>query len=192
MMLSGTRYFQRGLALAILILPFFLAWQVVMAPMLDRYLETEAAIEQSVQLLARYRANAGHRAELTAAGIARRQDLARLRGFLEGQNQPLAASALQTTVRRIAEANGGAVRSLTTLPPVKDTGYERLTARMELSIGADRLIDVLQAVETSVSPSLMIDVLDVRAPDQGVAVQKIEGNTNLAVRLDVIGYWAAK
>lgn len=192
MTLPDNRHLRRALALAILLLPMFLIWKIMVMPLLDRYLDAEAAIEQSVQLLSRYRANAAHKGQLAEMGLARRQDLAQVRGFLDGQNQPLASSTLQTTVRRLAEANGGSVRSLAAQPSAKDAGFDRLTVRVELAVGADRMIDILQAIETSASPSLLINSLDVRAPDQGAAPQKADGNTSLTVRLDIAGYWVPK
>lgn len=189
---SEHRLARRGLAVFLLVLPVVLIWQILAAPLLERYLNAGTAIEQSAQLLARYRANASHKAQLMAASATRRQELAQVRGFIDGANQPLASSTLQTALRRIVEAQGGAVRVLTMLPPTKDAGYDRLTARLEVAVTADRLGDLLHGVEASASPSMAIDVLEVRAPDQGGAGQKAEGNTSLVVRLDVVGYWAAK
>jgi hypothetical protein len=183
---------RRLLALAILLVPLLALWAFAVAPLLDRYTESQDAIERSLQLLARYRANAGQKDEMAERLRQRRQTANQQRGFIEAQNLPLASSALQTGLRRLLETNGAAVRVLSVAPPVKEQGYDRLTARAELSVAADRLIDVIHALEASITPNLMIEGLEVRAPDQIAQPQKPDENVSLTVRLDVSSYWEAR
>jgi hypothetical protein len=186
---SGLR---RATALALLIAPILLTWQLVCAPLLERYVQTEDAIDRSVQLLSRYRANAGEKEKLAAELVTRRQNVSANRSFIEAPNQPLAASTLQGSLRRLLEANGASIRTLSVQPPVRDAGFDRLIARVEFGVDADRLIGVLHGIESATAPNLTIDSLDIRAPDQGIPAQKAEANTSLTVRLDAAGYWVVK
>lgn len=189
MILSAPLAVRRAMALAILLLPAVLIWLLAVDPLITRYSETQDAMERSLQLLARYRANAAQKTELEQMVKQRRQSTPLQQGVIEAPNAALAASALQSSLRRILEANGGSVRVLSIAPPVREQGYDRLTARAEISVTADRLIEVVHALEASTTPNLTIEGLDIRAPDQP---QKADENVGLVVRLDVSGFWEPK
>jgi len=187
--LSAPLIVRRILALGILFLPIVLIWLLAVDPLVRRYAEAQDAIERSMQVLARYRANVAQKATLEQANRQRRQDASQVQGLIEASNVALATSALQSGLRRLLEANGGSVRVLSIAPPTREQGYDRLAARAEINVGADRLINVLYAIESSVAPNLTVDAMDVRSPDLPPQGAKTDENANLVVRLDVSGFW---
>lgn len=189
MILSAPLVVRRALALAILILPAVLLWFLAIDPLITRHGETQQAMERTLQLLARYRANAAQKADLEQMVRQRRQSASLHQGVIEAPNAALAASALQSGLRRILETNGGSVRVLSIAPPIREQGYDRLTARTEISVASDRLIEVIHALEVATAPNLTVDAFDVRAPDQAL---KTDENVSLMVRLDVSGFWEPK
>ncbi len=188
-MISAPPFARRALALVILLLPFTMIWLLAIEPLITRHGETQDAMDRTLHLLARYKANATQKADLEQMVMQRRQLMPQQQGVIDAANVALASSALQSSLRRILETNGGSVRVLSIAPPVREQGYDRLTARAEIGIASDRLIEVIYALESVVAPNLTIEALDIRAPDQP---QKADENVSLMVRLDVSGYWEPK
>jgi hypothetical protein len=187
--LSAPLALRRAAALILLLMPAVLLWLLAVDPLLRRYSETQDAMERSLQLLARYKVNAAQKPDLEQRVLQRRKASPHHQGLIEAPSSALATSALQSGLRRILDTNGGTVRVISVAPPVREQGYDRLTARAEIGVSADRLIDVVYALESSVTPNLTIEALDIRAPDHTGQGQKLEENVSLTVRLDVSGFW---
>jgi hypothetical protein len=192
MMLSAPLLVRRILAVGILLLPILLVWLLAVQPMVQRYSETQEALERSLHLLSRYRANTRQKEGLERTVLQRRQAATAYQGLIEAPNAALAASALQSGLRRILEASGGSVRVLSVAPPFREQGYDRLAARAEINVSAEKLINVLHALEASQNPNLSIDAVDIRAPEQAAQGSKANENASLSVRLDVSGFWESK
>jgi hypothetical protein len=180
---------RRLLAVAILLLPLLLLWLLTVEPLIMRHGETREAMERSLQLLARYKANAAEKPALEQRVRQRRQSTPQNQALIDAPNAALATSALQSGLRRLLEANGGSVRVMSVASPVREQGYDRFTARAELGVSADRLIDIIHALEISAAPNLIIDSFDVRAPDHAGQTRRPDENVSLVVRVDVSGFW---
>lgn len=183
---------RRSLALALLLGLILLVFEVLIAPLPGKFQEIDAAIDRSAQLLARYRLSASEKEAVTQALSAQRQNLSGLSGFIVAPNQPLASSTLQTHIRRVLESAGASVRVLSVPPAIRESSYDKLVARVEFSVTADRLIATIHAIEASTSPNLVIDSLEIRGQDLVGPTARAEENTSLSVRLDAVGYWVPK
>lgn len=185
-------YLRRMAAVGLLLVPAVLLWLVVIDPVLSRYADMEAAFSRSIALVSRYRAVAAERGavadRLQQARTASQQQL----GFIDAPNQSLAVANVQNALRRLVEGNGGAIRSLTVLPVVKDKAYEKIATRIEVQISAERLIEVVHGIENHAAPQLIIEALEARGSDLGASESAPQTNAMLTLRLDVAGYWRTR
>jgi hypothetical protein len=159
--------------------------------MLDRYHDAGEALYQAATTKARLEALLQKKPALEAQLVSERARTAGRRYTLEGPNASQAAASLQALVRRQLEAGGASVRSLALLPVIKEEGFERLTARVDAGLTSDRLLDSLAGIEALASPFLSIEALEIRGMEGVNRGNANPANVQLALRLDIAGYWRA-
>jgi hypothetical protein len=187
-MMSVSRPVRRFVALSLLVLAGLVAWAGIVEPLLTAFDEREERLRRSQRLIAEFTRKAAQRPQAEQGLRDARARLAAATGYLEAPNPALASAMLQNLVKSGIEGRGGALRSLQALPPAKEASFQRLTVRIDAAAGADKLLDLLLAIEASRTPILRIESLDIRAPEGLRPTGAVPKNATLALRADIIGY----
>lgn len=185
-------YLRRVLAVSMLAALLLVVGEVAVFPLGARYQDATTAIDQAANLLGRYKANIEQKGRIEALIAEQRSVLSGYRGYIDAPNQPLATSTLQTNLRRVLEANGASVRVLSVLPPTREAGFEKLVARAEATLGAERLLELIFALEAAQTPKMAVEALEIRAPDGNGERSPSDRNVSLTLRLDIAAYWVNK
>lgn len=183
MTLEPTSLSARILAVVLLMLAVAVTWQVAMMPVVDAFMEQAERLERSRELLVAYRQRQEPIADLQA-----RLDVAKRRqgsapGYVEAANPVLAGAALQSSVRRILETNGGAARTLQILPAARDGETDAVAVRIDATLPVERLLDFLYDLDRT-TPYLFIDSLDLRVPETPPPDQA-RASARLSMRADI-------
>ncbi len=146
-----------GLAAAVIGVVYLLA----VAPLVEAYRSTDAAIDQAGDMLARYSDIAGRRAALAAQldELVARQAASGV--YLSGGTDALAAAALQEGVGATIEAHGGKLRSIQILPVSDDGDFKRVSVRVQLTASLAPLHKILHSLESG-RPFVFLDNLDIK------------------------------
>jgi len=190
-MLRPGSLLSRTIAVLLLILFGLAAYQLVVVPVHAAYQETAREIEQSRELLRRYRALAAQREGLEQQVAELEAAAGNSEAYLEGTSDALAAAALQDQVRRIIERAEGELRSTQILPatPAEGPGGVRRTSlRLQLGIDIAGLETILYELEPG-EPFLFVAQITVREQRGQRRRNEPEPETLLDVSLEVYGYW---
>ncbi len=159
----------------------------ILAPLLDGMAERAEHEARQLNLLARLE-------RLSAQGPALRRDLEALDAelaapdmLLRARSASQAAAQLQSSLRRILEAEGLDIETAQALPPAPQGPLLRLGLRVELRAGIEPLSRVLKAIEAH-RPNLAVREALIAAPREASgAAPGGRPAEPLAVRLDVFG-----
>lgn len=102
-----------------------------------------------------------------------RADGARIAGLLPAAAGNVAAAAMQGAARQIVVAAGGALQSAQAAPAGVQDGLERIDARLEFTLPAPALADLLAAFAAA-DPALVIVELVVHAAAQGAEAAPLQ------------------
>ena len=177
---------RRIVALALPLVALVAVYGAVVRPAARLIAEKRSATAQLADALDRYRQRAGRLPELTVRLAALRTGDSHADGFLAGDNEALAAAALQEHLKILVEQSQGKLASIEISPPQADDKRRRITARGEMNVGIAGLEKVLYAVETE-TPFLFVDTLSVHAVAAG-GRGAAETEPLLDVRFDITGY----
>lgn len=164
MLLQPGTLVSRFAAVGLLALVLLAAWSFVVVPLHATYQNTAASIEQSRNLLERYRLLAAQQEDLQRMVDESRQRAGASAAYLEGETEALAGAALQQQVRSLVEAVGGELRSTQTLPlePAADEAPAgRIGLRLQLAIDLEGLQALLYTLETA-EPFLFLEDVTIR------------------------------
>src|SRR5262245_15852798 len=183
-----TPWLSRAAALLLLVAVLAAAYVWIVEPVAAAYADTDAAIADSRELLARYDRLAAARPGLEAqlAAIEQKPDTAVF--YLSGATDALAAAALQARVTSLIEGSGATLLSIQTLTSTEDRGLRRVAIRLQMTAETAPLVRVLYGLETGI-PLLFVDNLELQSqaavtldPDSGQA------SAPLVVGFDLYGY----
>lgn len=149
-----------GLGLAVLLV----LWNAVAMPLWGWYQTRAEALDARRAVVARMAALA------TALPALRRQEVsvpASPPFLLEGENDTVAAAALQEKVQQMATEQGMALSSVETLAAVSVGRYRRIGVSIATLTSFPAVIHFLDAVER-VSPVLLVDGLQLHATGENV------------------------
>lgn len=148
------RLASRLTALVLLALGLGLATLAVLVPAFDRHASAREEIETELRHLARFRAVAeSQRAEIAATLASRSIDAGDL---VAGASEPIAAAALQSQLKALAEPLDVRLLSTSTLPPRDLEALRLIGARIKLQAPIEAVQALLHAVERA-RPRLVID-----------------------------------
>lgn len=174
-------------AVTILLLAGIAAWQLLLNPMIEAFSEKSAEIQRSRRLLQDLQARATAHDRIKAELEALRQNQRREPGYMEGANAAVASTSLQGAARRLLDAAGATLRSLQTLPPSVDGATQRIAVRVDATVPAHRLLDLLYAVRSS-SPYLFVDSVDMRVPESQQAQPNATARPDIVLRADLYAF----
>ena len=181
----------RLLAIFLVIAPIGIVYSLVVEPLLEAHRGYAESIEQSRKLIERF-GRIGATREPLQRQLAQLQTRARsTSGYLRGKSATLAAAQLQNRVKQIVTRNGGSIRSLQTLPPQNERDLERVTIRIQMTVGIEQLQKIFYAFENG-RTHLFVDDVNVRVQRARRARRRGTAppvdNRLLSVRLNLYGF----
>jgi general secretion pathway protein M len=190
MMLRRGSLLSRVLATSLLLVVLWLCTYLVVLPVISAYRTTAEEVAHNRALLDRYRALAAEQPRYARRLEERLEAYQANTGFLQGQDETLAAAALQERVGSVIDAAGGELRSTQILPSqVVDEGLaiRRAGLRLQFAVAIEGLEEILYELETA-EPYLFVDDINIR--EQRTRRRRNEGpsETSLDVSLEVYGF----
>jgi general secretion pathway protein M len=164
MLLQPGSLVSRFAAVGLLLLVLLAAWSFVVVPLHAAYRAAAADIEQSRDLLERYRLLAAQQPELERMVKQGRKRAGASAAYLEGATEALAGAALQEQVRTLVDAVDGELRSTQTLPlqTAEDgASARRIGLRLQLGIELAGLQELLYTFEAA-EPYLFLEDVTIR------------------------------
>lgn len=151
----------RMLALSLLLVLVALIIAMVGMPVFWLHRHYDQAIEQQVDLLARY-----SRIGATAPALAKQLEELKAKNarrfFLKSTVPALAASEVQEMAKSVVESNGGKITSMQ-IPEHKDDGnYRKVTVNIQISARISAAQKIFYALETQ-HPYLILDNVSIRS-----------------------------
>lgn len=191
MNLSLSRPIRRLLAVALLLVLVLGVWSLVIAPLREYVAGTETDITRLQAALARGAASDQELAPLQAEVAALKQHHDDIGGFIQGTNESIAAAQLQTRVVAAAEAAGGELQSVQTLPLRDDGRYRRITVQAEMTTTLPIVQRIVYALEAT-TPYLFFDKLEINSRLSTLDAAHAGQNPTLDLRFEVSGYMRRK
>lgn len=148
----------RILALALAIALVGAVYSFAVKPVLDAHRGYAETIESSRELVQRYGRIGATRRPLDRQLAMLRKRARSTSGYLEAKSATLAAAQLQNRVKRIVTRNGGAIRSLQTLPPRNERDLERISIRIQMTARIGQLQKIFHAFENGPTYLFLDDV----------------------------------
>jgi general secretion pathway protein M len=178
----------RIFALSLLLVLVALTIAIIAMPVFWLHRHYDQAIEQQLDLLARY-----SRIGATAPILSKQLEALKARGarnfFLKSSVPALAASEVQETVKGVVESNGGKIASMQ-IPEHKDDGdYRKVAVNVQINAKISAAQKIFYTLETQ-RPYLILDNVSIRS----VAWQAPRGanaavpEPEFFVQFDVAGY----
>lgn len=182
----------RWLAVGLLLALFALATLALALPTWRLHQHYDEAIEQSTDMLVRYRRVAALRPSIEEA-IASVEKSGVQRFFWKGRTPALVAADIQGAVTRIVESNGARIFSSYMLPSSEDgkaPGPTKTSVSVQMTASIVPLQLILHALESH-EPYLFIDQVSIRS-NQGRAYKPTPGvQPEFVVQLTARGYSAS-
>jgi len=177
-----------GLLLALLAALFL----GVAMPLMDRYGVYRAEIDRMSGQYERFARVVASRPALEAQlKTAQKEDTSKGL-YLAEQTEVLAATDLQSRVKKIIESTGGTLQSIQNLRPAGDEPFQRVAIKVKMTGDTRSLQRILHAI-ASEQPLMFTDDLQVQARQvrrkervDGKRVVRVE--TKLTVTFDLFGY----
>ncbi|MDD5402907.1 MAG: type II secretion system protein GspM [Sulfuricella sp.] len=151
----------KTLALALLVLVFVSAVLALALPMMAVHRHYDAAIEQLVDRMARYRRIIAMTPGLKA-GLERVKARNGRKFYLKNAAPALAAAEIQEIAKTIIEAQSGKLTSIQIIPHKDDGGYRQVGVNLQFSGSIASIQKILYALETR-QPYLFVDNLSIRS-----------------------------
>lgn len=178
----------RILALSLLLGSVALIIAIIAAPVFLLHRHYSQAIEQQLDLLARY-----SRIGATAPSLAQQLETLKIKGargfFLKSPVPALAASEMQEIVKSVAEGNGGKISSMQIPEPKDDGNYRKVTVNIQMSAKISAAQKIFYALETQ-HPYLILDNVSIRATAWQAQHALNAPEPEFLVQFDAAGYAA--
>lgn len=183
----------RLLAVALLVGVVALGWTGIVGPLLERWQETRAQIEQTEALLARYRAINAKRDQLEVEVADLRTEVLPRSGAFSGDDPSVVAAELQSAASQMVKAGDGDLLSIQIVRGGDETELTEVRVRVQFTAQPDEVTRIFHDLE-SARPYLFIDNLQIRAGHGSRRIRRARGNESgdaadtLYVTCDVSGY----
>jgi len=178
----------KTLALSLLLGLVALIIAIIAVPVFLLHRHYDQAIEQQLDLLARY-----SRIGATAPGLAQQLETLKAKSargfFLKSPVPALAVSEMQEIVKGVAESNGGKVSSMQ-IPMHQDDGnYRKVTVNIQMSAKISAAQKIFYVLETQ-RPYLILDNVSIRATSWQGQRDLNAPEPEFLVQFDAAGYVA--
>ncbi len=178
---------RRALAVGLVVAVACVILAGLVLPAIDRYQALEGGISDSEAALQRFNQVAARLPRLEAERAQLKDALASQDGFLKATSDTLIAAEMQTRIKAVADRAGGQLKSTQILPAREESGFRRITARVEVVGNADALERMWYEMESGV-PFLFIDSFDLQARQVPRRDRTQPPLTTLDARFEVTAY----
>jgi general secretion pathway protein M len=186
-MIRPVAVLSRLLAVALLALLVAGVYLAGVRPLIATYRANEQAIAEARELVGRFEGAAVGEHDLEQ----RVQELTELHAsepyYLTRETEALAAVELQDRVRESINKNGGTVRSLQPLPAEKESEFQRVTLRIQMTTTIGSLFYIVYELETT-QPFLFLSNVDIKSRQSRVGADEQAEEPTLTVTLELSGY----
>jgi len=178
----------RVLALSLLLILVALIIAIIAVPAFLLHRHYNQAIEQQVDLLARY-----SRIGATAPGLTKQLEALKAKEtrsfFLKNSVPALAASEVQEIAKGVVESNGGKIASMQISEHKDDGNYRKVTVNIQMTAKISAAQKIFYALETQ-RPYFILDNISIRyIAWQIQRVANVPGpEPEFLVQFDVAGY----
>lgn len=190
MMASLSARSRRAVAVGLLAAVLLALYSFVAAPLLASYDHNRRTAAQLREALGKYQEIGREIPDLQKRLEALHRQGATGAGYLEGQNEALAAAALQERLKSAVQQTGGRLNSIQVLAKTGSGDHptaHRVAVRGQMQMSLGGLQRVLYALESG-PPYLFIDNLDIRPLVAARGAPAPEADGLLDVHFDVYGY----
>lgn len=163
----------RGLAIGLLLVVLAVIYAAVIVPLLEFYADREALIDRQRTLVEKQTALAEQLPALKTRAAELRNAAKNDKTLLDGDNDAIAAAALQGKIEELASAGGITIGSTESLPSQPQGPYRRIGVRLALSAPYAGLIKLLAGIE-AVKPPLIVDNLQIHTVTRQVSPANAE------------------
>ena len=174
----------------------FVAWAVVISPVMQRFEQHERTATQARLLIERYR-------RILAGGSVLKAEIAAIsnsrilkNGLLVAPSAELGAALLQAKIKNASAAGAAKLISIQVLAPKQEADFTRVAVRARIKGDIAALKSVFYGLETA-WPPLSIDNVNIRARTR--RTRRIKGapatlrvEPGLSIRFDVHGFMATR
>jgi general secretion pathway protein M len=157
---------------------------LVVMPLLDRYAERQAILENQRMLLPRLKAAADELPALRARAAELRAAARTRKVTVDGASDAIASANLQSHIEELAAAVGATIGSTESLPAEVRAGYRRIGLRYVLSGPYETLVKLIARLEAA-TPPLVIDNVHIHGVLRRPGTPAASG---LDAGLDVYGF----
>jgi len=185
--LAMSQPLRRSLAVALVVAAVIVIAAGIVLPTIERYQALESGIADSETALQRFTQVAARLPALEAERASLRAALAAQDGFLKATSDTLIAAEMQARIKTVVDRAGGQLKSTQILPAREESGFRRITARVEVMGDADALERLWYEMESGI-PFLFIDSFDVQARQVPRQDRTAPPVTTLDARFDVTAY----
>lgn len=183
----------RLLAVSLLLGLVVLGWAGIVHPLVERWQETQAQIEQTRDLLARYRAINAGREELEAQVEYLRHEVLPKSGAFAGDDPSIVAAELQSAASQMVKAGGGELLSIQIVRGEDEGKLTEVRVRVQFTASPEDVTRIFHDLE-SARPYLFLDELQIRAGRDARRIRRARTRGEdaqldaLFVTADVFGY----
>ena len=178
---------RRILAVLLLLIAVAIVLRAVAVPLVATWTENRDAIAQMEDSIARYSRLSARIGALESAvdALDASDDLDAF--VLPQSSEPLAAAALQASVKSVVNESGGTLTSTQVLPAVTEQGFKRVVVNVRMAGSMEALQRVLHALESSL-PYLTANDLIILARGARKRRRATGPSDMLDVRFNLSGY----
>lgn len=177
----------KALAAGLAVLTVFLVFHLTVGPLLGRYQENQAAIEQLKEHINRYQVVAATR-ESVQLEVESMDRTWATEGLTLPQDSPtLAAAALQERVKDVVSRNGGKLISTQILPADEQPPFVKVSVSVRVSAKGEAVQPILHGLEASL-PYLIVDEVVVSSRIRRAPRRKVTLKSPLDIRFQLSGF----
>jgi hypothetical protein len=172
-------------AVGILLAAVLLIWFAVLGPLVSLWGRRSDQADRAADMIVRLGRSA-------AEGPAIQQQLARLgqnqhdrNAIILAPNANVGGAMLQSEIKRIAESDGLAVRTIQQLPPVAEGALNRIGVRVDLEADTAKLGHLLAHLEGH-TPIYLVQSLSIHGQEQQASANSARP-VNITVQMEITG-----
>jgi len=160
---SLTPLLNRLLALGILLVALFLAWSIVIMPLIGLVQDRYATIDALGDRLASLRATIRRIPALEQHEAALRARLEAQGGIWTGDNEAVVTASIQDLVRQAVSSSDGVVKSTSSLRGTDEKSFRKVRVSFSIDATLESVERTLSAIDDA-QPALFVESMTISAP----------------------------
>ena len=177
----------RIMALALVLGVALLITVVGVLPLAENARTTDEALEFNREMIARLSRSVAYRGSYDAQIDVLLARINESGLYIRAETEPLAAAAVQEHLKRAVGLHGGELRSVQSLPSLREDDLTRVGLRVVMTGALGSMIHVLYELESG-EPFLFVDGLQIKSTKRRRRKTAEPPVETLSIRFDVYGY----